>query len=189
MNTTIEAQGREKAGTGTARALRREGQIPAIVYGANKPSDMITVNERAIAGEANKRGFFNKLWTVKVGSNAQKVIAKDVQHHPVTGQILHMDFMRVSEDSRVVVSIPVQFINEDQSPAIKRQGVLNTIVNFLEVECPALEIPETLQVDLTGLEMHHSVELSRIELPKGVQPVNPSRDAILATVIAPAGEE
>lgn len=186
MKAVMEAQSRETAGTGTARALRRQGMIPAIIYGNKEQSEMIALDAKKIAHEAQKMDFFNKLWDITVSGKTRKVIAKAVQRHPVNDQLIHVDFMRVNADSKVVVSIPLRFVNEDQSPALKRQGLLNIIVHHLEIVCPANLIPEGLEVDLTGLEMHQNVALSRLALPKGAQPTHPERDAILATVVAPA---
>lgn len=184
----MEAQARANAGTGTARALRRQGMVPAIIYGNKQESEMIAIDAKALTQEAQKRDFFNKLWDIKVEGKSRKVIAKDLQRHPVNDQLLHVDFMRVNADSKVVVSIPLRFINEDQSPALKRQAILNVIVHNLEIECPADVIPESIIVDLAGLEMHQSILLTSITLPKGAQPKNAERDAVVATIVAPAGE-
>lgn len=188
MSATMEAKARNQAGTGTARALRREGMVPAIIYGNKQESEMIAIDFKIATHEAQKMDFFNKLWTVNVDGKARKVIAKDVQRHPVNDQLLHVDFMRVNDDSKVVVSIPVRFKNEDQSPALKRQGLLNIVIHHLDIECPANGIPEAIEVDLAGLEMHQSVVLSGLTLPKGVRAKNPERDEVVATVVAPASD-
>lgn len=190
MTAVMEAQSRATAGTGTARALRRQGMVPAIIYGNKEESEMIALDAKKLTHESQKMDFFNKLWDINVSGKTRKVIAKAVQRHPVNDQLIHVDFMRVNADSKVIVSIHLRFINEDQSPALKRQGLLNVIVHHLEIECPANVIPEGLEVDLTGLEMHQNVALSRLALPKGASARHPERDAILATVVAPgAGDE
>jgi large subunit ribosomal protein L25 len=189
QNTIIEARERSKAGTGTARAIRREGMIPAIVYGDKKDSEMIAVEARLIAKESQSAGFFSTLYTLKMGNQSQRVLVKDIQIHPVKDIPLHVDFMRVNKDSKVSVFVPVHYINEDKSPALKRGGLLNVIIHSLEISCPAEEIPESLAVDLNGLEMNQSVQLSLLGLPAGCKAAHPERDAVLATVVAPAGEE
>lgn len=188
MAAVMEAKTREQAGTGTARELRRQGMVPANIYGNKQDSEMIALDAKTVTLEAQKLDFFNKLWTINVGGKARKVIAKDVQRHPVNEQLLHVDFMRVNDDSKVIVSIPVRFLNEDQSPALKRQGLLNIVIHHLDIECPANSIPEAIEVDLTGLEMHQSVVLSALKLPKGVRPTHPERDEVVATVVAPGGD-
>ena len=137
MKAVMEAQARAIAGTGTARALRREGMVPAIIYGDKQESEMIAIDAKMLTHEAQKMDFFNKLWDVKVNGKSRKVIAKDIQRHPVTDKLIHVDFMRVNADSKVTVSVPLRFVNEDQSPALKRQALLNIIVHHLEIECPA----------------------------------------------------
>jgi large subunit ribosomal protein L25 len=185
----IEAQSRAKAGTGTSRSLRREGMIPAIVYGNKQEPEMIAVNAREINKELQHAGFFSRLINLSIAGKNQNVLVKDVQIHPVTDLPLHVDFMRVNKDSKVHVSVQLHFVNEDKAPAIKRGGLLNVIVHSLEVVCSPESIPESLNVDLNGLEMHHSVQLSSIKLPAGVKAAHPERDAVIATVVAPAGED
>lgn len=188
MTAMMEAKKRNQAGTGTARALRRQGMVPAIIYGNKQESEMISLDAKNVTQEAQRLDFFNKLWTIDIDGQSRKVIAKDVQRHPVNDKLLHVDFMRVEADSRVVVSIPVKFIHEDQSPALKHQGLLNVIVHHLEIECPVNVIPTAIEVDLTGLEMHQSVSLTHLNLPTGAKPAHPERDAVIATIVAPAGE-
>jgi large subunit ribosomal protein L25 len=187
--TIIEAQERAKSGTGTARAIRREGMIPAIVYGNKIEPEMIAVDSKQIFRESQSAAFFSTLYTLKVNNNTQRVLVKDIQIHPVKDTPLHVDFMRVNKDSKVSVFIPIHYINEEKSPAIKRGGLLNIIAHNLETVCPAENIPEFLVVDLNGLEMHQSVQLSNIKFPEGCKAAHAERDAVLATVVAPAGEE
>lgn len=188
MKAVMEAQARATAGTGTARELRRQSMVPANIYGNKQESEMIALDAKTITLETQKTDFFNKLWEIVVAGKVHKVIAKAVQRHPVSDKLVHVDFMRVNSDSKVVVSVPLRFVNEELSPALKRQGLLNIIIHHLEIECPADVIPESIEVDLNGLEMHQNINLSRITLPKGAKPKHPERDAVVATVVAPASD-
>lgn len=183
----IEAQERARAGTGVARAVRREGMIPGIIYGEKKTPEMISLDLKTIMHEAQHANFFSKLYTIKIGGNTQRVIAKDLQVHAVTEIPLHIDFQRIGKDSKVHVFIPVHFVNEEKSPAIKRGGALNIIIHNLEMYCPADSIPEQIEIDLASLEMHQSITLDAVELPKGSKLANAERDHVLASVVAPSG--
>lgn len=185
----IEAQERVRGGTGAARAVRREGMIPGIVYGEKKSPEMISVDLKTIMTEAQHANFFSKLYTLKVGSNSQRVIAKDLQVHAVTETPMHIDFQRIGKDSKVHIFVPVHFVNEDKAPAIKLGGALNIIIHNLEMYCPADSIPEQIEVDLTGLEMHQSITLDAVKLPKGAKLANAERDHVIASVVAPSGME
>jgi large subunit ribosomal protein L25 len=181
----ISAELREGSGTGAARAARRAGKVPGIVYGAGRDNLMIAVDRDAIGREAVKPGFFNHLYRLQVGADALDVLARDLQLHPVTDAILHVDFLAVSADARISVDVPVRFVNEGQSPGLKRGGVLNIVRHEVEVHCPANAIPEELVIDLTGLDIGDSVHISMVALPEGVSPVIDDRDFTIASVAAP----
>jgi large subunit ribosomal protein L25 len=188
----FQAQARAQAGTGTARAVRREGMVPGIIYGDSKEPQMISLNSRELEREFTSLAFFSRIYTIDTGKQKQQVIAKDVQLHPVTDAPLHIDFQRINKDSKVNVSVPVRYINEEKSPGIKRGGTLNVIVHSLEIVCSPLAIPQELTVDLAGLESGKSINLDVIALPEGAKAANAARDNVLATLVgasADAAEE
>jgi large subunit ribosomal protein L25 len=186
----LMAQHRAAAGTGAARATRREGLVPGIVYGNNKDPEMISLDPKALVKEFHKPGFFSRLYTLSVEGKEQHVLAKDVQLHPVTDQVLHIDFQRISKSSKIHVNIPITFINEEKCPGIKHGGVLNVVHHTLEVICPATSIPEGLIVDLSGVGANEGIHINDLKLPKDVVPAHPERDNTIATiVVAVSGEE
>jgi large subunit ribosomal protein L25 len=184
------AQARNASGTGAARATRREGLVPGVVYGNNKEPEMIAVDPKVLVKEYHKPGFFSRLYTISVEGKEQHVLAKDIQLHPVTDQPLHVDFQRISKNAKINVNVPVIFINDDKCPGIKRGGMLNVVHHSLEVICPAAAIPEQITVDLAGVGPNQSIHISDIKLPVGVVPSHPERDNTLATIVlAGSGDE
>jgi large subunit ribosomal protein L25 len=189
----LKAEERQGTGTGVARALRRVGKIPGIIYGGGHEPQPIAVDLKVVSNEIQKPGFFSRVYTVemdqaKVQTKLQ-VIARDIQFHPVTDIPLHVDFQRVDKDSKIHVSIPVEYINEDKAPGLKLGGMLNVIVHNLEVVCPAASIPEKITIDLAGLNINQSVHLDSIELPKGVKAAHAARDCTLVTIVPPSGAD
>lgn len=185
----LSAQSRKNSGSGPARALRREAMVPGIVYGDLKDPEMISVNYKTLAKEYQSSNFFSKVFILDIDGQKQDVIAKDIQLHPVSDAPLHVDFQRVNKESKVNVFVPITFINEDKSPAIKRGGALNVIIHSLEISCPPHQIPENLMVDLNGVELHQSILIERLNLPEGAKAAHPARDNVLATVVAPSGTD
>lgn len=186
----IEARERANSGTGSARAVRREGMVPGIMYGDNQTPQMISVNGKDLARESLHASFYSKLHTLKIGSKEQSVIVKEVQIHPVTDAPLHIDFMRIGKNSKVQVSIPLHFMNEDKAPAVKRGGVFNAVLHQLDISCPADSIPDRIDVDVSVLvEMHSSITLDHIALPKGARAIHAQRDHVIATILAPSGSK
>ena len=183
----LTAQSRENKGTGPARALRRADMVPGIIYGDNKEPQMIAVGFKALAREHLSSNFFSKVFTLEISGKKQEVIAKDIQLHPVSDAPLHVDFQRVNKDSKVNLFIPLTFINEEKSPAIKRGGALNIIIHSLEITCSPHLIPENLVIDLSGVELHQSILIEHLKLPEGAKAAHPARDNVLATVVAPSG--
>ena len=181
----IVAEKRETAGTGPARAVRLAGRTPAIIYGGDSAPIMISVNAREIGREALRARFFSQTYEVAVNGDAYQVLARDVQYHPVTDSVLHVDFFRFRPDSRIRIGVAVVFENEEESPGIKRGGVLNIVRHEVELMCPVLAIPEAIRVDLTGLEIGDSVHISGVALPENVTPTITDRDFTIATVAAP----
>lgn len=185
----LKAEEREGTGTGVARALRREGKLPGIVYGGQHNPQPIVVDLKAINSEIGKTGFFSRVYTLEMGKEKLQVIARDVQYHPVTDVALHVDFQRVSKDSKLNVFVPVEYINEDKSPGLKLGGMLNVIIHNLEVICPATDIPSKITVDLAGSTINHSIHLDTVKLPNGVKAANPARDCTLVTIVAPVSDK
>jgi large subunit ribosomal protein L25 len=184
----FKAETRAQAGTGTARAVRRSGMVPGVIYGDKKEPQMISLNSRDLEREFTSLAFFSRIYTIDTGKQKQQVIAKDVQLHPVTDAPLHIDFQRINKDSKVSVSVPVHYTNEEKSPGIKRGGTLNIIVHSLEIICSPLSIPENLTVDLSGLESGKSITLDVLSLPEGVKAANATRDNVLATIVGASAD-
>lgn len=184
-NYAIEAEAREEAGKGAARTLRRAGKIPAVVYGDGKEPVKITLNTNTINVEWNKGHMFTTLCDLNVGKDKHLVLARDVQLHPVTDIVEHVDFLRVTAKTKIAVSVPVKLINEEKSPGLKDNGVLNVTRYNVEVLCQATNIPEEIEVDLTGKEQGDSVKSSDATLPQGSKFVIDDRDFTIATIMAP----
>ena len=181
----IEAEIRTGTGTGPARALRRAGKVPGIVYGPEHENINIALVRRALEREALRPGFFAQLFELKVDGAAMDVLARDLQLHPVTDAILHVDFLAVKAGATVTVNVPVTFVNEEDCEGLRRGGVLNIVRHEVELYCPADAIPEALTVDLAGLDIGDSIHISTVSLPEGVTPVIDDRDFTIATVAAP----
>lgn len=184
--TTLAAEIRERAGKGAARAERQAGRVPAVIYGNKEEPVTISVSPRALKQELHKPGFFTRVFDLDLNGNKHRVLPRDVQLHPVTDSPIHVDFLRISEDTTIHVGVPVHFINEEKSPGLKRGGVLNVVRHEIELICKAMEIPHSLTADLDGLDIGDAIHISHIALPEGVQPVISDRDFTIATVAAPS---
>ncbi|WP_019171261.1 50S ribosomal protein L25/general stress protein Ctc [Pseudaminobacter salicylatoxidans] len=183
----LKAEARERVGKGSARELRRNGKIPAVIYGDKQPPLAITLSYKDIFYKIHGGGFMTTVATIEVDGQKIQALPKDYQLDPVRDFPLHVDFLRVGKNTEVNVNVPVRFINEEKAPGIKRGGVLNIVRHEVEFHCPANAIPEFIEVDLTGLELGASVHISSVKLPKNVKPVISDRDFTIATVAAPAG--
>lgn len=180
----LAAQPRERAGKGASRAVRREGRVPAVVYGEKQAPELVSLDPRDVVREMHKTGFFTRVFDIEVGGRAIRALARDVQFHPVTDKPEHVDFMRVSDTTRIRVAVPVRFANADKAPGIKRGGVLNVVAHDIEVFCTITTIPRMIEVDLSGLDINNSVHISSINLPEGVKPTI-TRDFTVAAIGAP----
>jgi large subunit ribosomal protein L25 len=183
---TLSAEARERAGKGASRALRREGRVPAVIYGNNEEPTTVHLEEKALMKALHTGHFMNSVVMVGVGGKDVRTLPKDVSFHPVTDRPLHVDFLRISEHAKVTVNVPVHFINELAAPGIKRGGVLNVVRHELELVCDAAEIPDEIAVDLTGFEVGDSIHISAVTLPKGVSSAITDRDYTIATIVAPS---
>ena len=185
--SNLSAETRKSVGKGKSRALRREGRIPAIVYGNKIDPVAVSINERELNAELRKEGFFNRLCNLEIEKENIKVLPQEISIHPVTDKAEHIDFLRVSDNTKVTIEVPVRFENEEECPGIKKGGILNIVRYNIEVSCPASNIPELFIIDLTGLELGDSIRFSNIkDVSEGVTPTITDRDFIIASVVAPA---
>lgn len=185
----MKADTRERAGKGTARALRRTGFVPAVVYGDKKDPLLISIDGKSLNRELSKKGFFTRQYDIAVDGDKQHVLPRDVQFDPVSDAPIHVDFLRVTAATKIKVSIEVSFINEEESPGLKRGGVINVVRHEIEVLCSVANIPERFVIDLTGLDIGDSVHVSKLGLPEDVQPTITDRDFTIATIAAPTIQE
>lgn len=183
----LKAELRSRVGKGSSRELRRNGLIPAVIYGDKQAPIAITLSSKEVTLKIHAGGFMTTIATIHVDGQQISVLPKDYQLDPVRDFTMHVDFLRVSADTIVVVEVPVHFINEEKSPGIKIGGVLNIVRHEVEVHCPANAIPEYLTADLNGLKIGDGIHISHIELPEGVTPVISDRDFTIATIVQPAG--
>ncbi len=181
----IAAQRRERAGKGPARAARRAGRVPGVIYGSKKDPTMVTLDPRELDRELQAGAFLATVYDIQVEKDKERVLPRDVQFDPVTDRPIHVDFLRVSATSSVTVQVPVNFLNEEESPGLRRGGLLNVVRHEIEMTCRADAIPASVEVDLTGLDIGDSVHISMISLPDGVAPTITDRDFTIATVAAP----
>ncbi len=182
----LKAEARERVGKGSARELRRNGFIPAVIYGDKQAPISIAINTNEVTKRIHAGGFMTTVATIDVDGKKYKVLPKDYQLDPVRDFTMHVDFLRVSGNTQVTVEIPVHFVNEEKSPGLKVGGVLNIVRHEVEVHCPADAIPEFFTVDLSGHKIGDSIHISEVTLPKGVTPVIADRDFTIATIVAPA---
>ena len=183
---TLPAEARDRAGKGASRALRREGRVPAVVYGEKKEPLSIHVEEKLLTKMLHTGHFMNSVVMVDVGGKATRTLPKSVDFHPVSSRPIHVDFLRIGEHSQVNVNVPVRFDNEEDSPGLKRGGVLNVVVHDLALICDASEIPDEIHIDLTGLEIGDTLHISQVKLPKGSKAANAEDDFTVATIVAPS---
>ncbi len=184
---TLSAETRERAGKGASRAVRREGRVPAVIYGNKEEPLTIHVEEKVLMKMLNTGHFMNSVVMVDVGGKATRTLPKDVQFHPVTDRPLHVDFLRISEHAQVTVAVPIRFVDEEESRGLKRGGVLNAVRHDLELVCDAAEIPDDIEISLAGLDIGDSLHISAVTLPKGTSSAITDRDFTIATIVAPSG--
>jgi large subunit ribosomal protein L25 len=183
---TLPAETRDRAGKGASRALRRDGRVPAVIYGQKTDALSIHVEEKLLSKMLSSGHFMNSVVMIDVGGKATRTLPKAVDFHPVSSRPTHVDFLRISEHTKVSVNVPVRFDNEDASPGLKRGGVLNVVQHEIELTCDAAHIPEEIHIPLDGLEIGDSIHISQVKLPQGAEPAITDRDFTVATVVAPS---
>ena len=183
----LKAHARNGVGKGAAREARRQGLVPAVIYGDKKSPVAVSVAYKDAHKAIYAGGFKSHVLDLDVDGTIHKVIPRDYQLDVVKGQPLHIDFLRVSGNAKLHVEVHVDFINEEASPGLKRGGTLNVVRHTVEVVAPANAIPDAITVDLTGTEIGDSIHISAVTLPKGVTPAITDRDFTIATVVAPSG--
>lgn len=179
---TLSAETRDRAGKGASRALRREGRVPAVIYGNKQDPVGIHVSERELYKLLMTGHFMNTVVMV----NGERTLPKDVAFDPVTDRPLHVDFLRIGEHSTVTVEVPIVFTDEDKSPGIKRGGVLNIVRHELELVVDAASIPDDIQISLAGVDVGESLHISAVTLPEGATSAITDRDFTIATIVAPS---
>ena len=183
----LKAQSRSVVGKGAARALRREGLVPAVIYGDKKPATPISVSYNEINKRIYAGGFLSHTFTIDVDGAKELVIPRDYQLDVVKDFPIHVDFLRIGKGSKINVQVPVHFINEEASPGIKRGGVLNIVHHTLDLTVAADNIPEAIEIDLTGLDVGDAIHISSIKLPAGASDHSHEEDVTIATIVAPSG--
>ena len=183
--SNLKATKRENLSSGSNNKLRAEGFIPAILYGGNNPNLNISINKKEIAKIINSETFLSKVLEIEVDGKKEKVIPRDVSFHVVSEEPIHIDFMRIVSGKKIILEIPVKFINHPDSPGLKRGGVLNIVRRKVELNCPAENIPDEIIVDLAGTDIGTSIKISSVKLPENIKPTITDRDFVVATVAAP----
>lgn len=183
----LKAEARDRVGKGSARELRRNGKVPAVIYGDKQTPLAIALDYKDVYYKIHGGAFMTTVATIDVDGSKIQVLAKDYQLDPVRDFPVHVDFLRIGKDSVVTVQIPVHFVNEEKSVGIKRGGVLNIVRHDIEATVPASAIPDRIEVDLAGTDLGDSIHISAVTLPEGVKPTITDRDFTIATIAAPAG--
>ncbi len=184
MHTAIEfkAENRERTGKGGARALRRDGKVPAIVYAKGEQPINLAISEKELKIAYHKGSFFSKIVSIDAAGKSFQALPKDIQLHPVTDRIEHVDFMKVDDSSEIHVLVPVRFLNQDRSIGLKRGGVLNIVRHELELVCTPNNIPAAIEIDVANINIGESIHISHVVLPEKVRPSITDRDFTIATI-------
>ncbi len=183
---SLAAEPRERAGKGAARATRRAGRIPAVIYGNKETPSMVSIHPIDLMHQIRGGGFFSKVYEIEADGKKHRVLPRDIQLHPVTDQPMHVDFMRFSKTTRLVVEVPVIFVGEEECPGLRQGGVLNIVRHAIEMRASPDSIPESVEIDLSGYNVGDSVHISRATLPGDVELTIMDRDFTVATIAAPS---
>jgi large subunit ribosomal protein L25 len=183
--SNLKAIKRESTSSGATNQLRATGFIPAILYGGKNPNQKISIEKKAVRDIINSDNFLSRVLELDIEGKKEKVLPRDVAYHVVSEEPIHIDFMRVVSGKKIILEIPVKFINHPDSPGLKRGGVLNIVRRAVELKCPAENIPNDITIDLTGTDIGTSIKISFVKLPENVVPTITDRDFVIATVAAP----
>ncbi|MCF6327532.1 MAG: 50S ribosomal protein L25/general stress protein Ctc [Devosiaceae bacterium] len=186
MSTELKASARDRVGKGAARELRRNNQIPAVIYGEKKEPLAISIPTKDVTMAIHAGGFLSTTMNVELDGKKHHVIPRDYQLDPVRDFVMHVDFLRVGAKTSLTIEVPVRFINEEESPGLKRGAVLNIVRHTVEINCLASAIPDRFEIDLTGTEVGDSLNISMVTLPEGAVPTITDRDFTIATIAAPS---
>jgi large subunit ribosomal protein L25 len=182
----LPAVARDRAGKGVARAARRQGHIPCVIYGGGKAPVMISIDATLVERSVHASNFVTRMFDIDLGGQTHHVLPRDVQFHPVSDRPIHIDFLRVDASSVITVAVPFEFRNVETAPGIKKGGVLNIVHHELEVKCRPDQIPAHITIDLAGQELGASIHLSALTLPEGVTAVSAEKDFTIATIATPS---
>ena len=183
---TLPAELRERAGKGASRALRREGRVPAVIYGGKEEPTPIHVEAKELVRQLDTGHFMNSIVMIELDGKKIQTIPKDVALHPVKDRPEHVDFLRLAKGSKIEVAIPVVFVNEEASPGLKKGGVLNVVRHELDLVCEIDKIPSEIEIDVTGKDVGDSIHISAVTLPEGAESAITDRDYTIATLVAPS---
>ncbi len=184
--SVLNAFARDLVGTNSSKKIRQEKKIPAIIYGDGQNPEPVALQKTELRIEINKSAFLNKIYDLSIKDKKVRVIVQSVAQNPVTDELEHIDFLRVNDDTKVTIEVPVNFINESLSPGIKRGGVLNIVRYSVEVVCPVSKIPDDFEFDLNGLEIGDSIHISHTNIEEGIEPTIKDRDFTVASILAPS---
>ena len=184
MNS-LDANIRNTQTKGELSALRKNGNVPAIIYGGEAQNEKISISKKLLKSLIEKENFLSNIVTLNVDGKSQNVLPKEIKYHIISDEPIHVDFLRVVPGLKIKIEVPVQFINHEKSPGLKRGGVLNIVRRKVELRCPSEKIPESLVIDLDGIEIGESFKISSIKLETDVEPTIRGRDFVIATLAAP----
>ena len=184
MNS-LEASIRKTTTRGELNSLRKNDQVPAIIYGGKEENQKISLSKKQVQFLIDQENFLSKMISINIDGKQINVLPREVNYDPISDNPIHIDFLRIVKGAKIVIEIPVKFINNEKSPGLKRGGVLNIVRRSVELKCPTETIPDELIVDLDGLEIGTSIKISSIKLPENVNPTIQGRDFVIATVAAP----
>ena len=173
---------------GSTHSLLTKGMVPGIIYGKGSEPTKIALEDKILKKLMNSGSFYSTIIDIDVNGKVEKILPKQLQYHPVSDKLIHFDFLRVQENTKVNVEIPIEFLNQDKCPGLKKGGVLNTVRRLIELTCHANNIPSKLEFDLIESEIGDAVKISNIKLPEGVAPTIADRDFVIATLVPPTVE-
>ena len=184
MNS-LEANTRNTKSKGDVRSLRLNGNVPAIIYGGGDQNEKVSVSKKVLKSLLDKEGFLSSIITLNIDGKNQNVLPREITYNVISDEPTHIDFLRVLPGVKIRIEVPVQFINHETSPGLKRGGVLNIVRRKIELKCPSEKIPEAIVIDLDGIEIGESFKISSVKLEEGVTPTIIGRDFVIATLAAP----